>query len=377
MKNKWFGVIFIIVGLLLTKVALSETVAEYTAVMPSISYINTGNDDARSLNSSLYISEDEIWYSGYATPSGSWLIHTNSKGEIASRTLFPDAPGKDPIIHCIGKVENTLMIGFIDAETQAGTIGLMPCAGGKISYIMLQNNEKTMTMTRTSNGIFSLGVVYDQKQNTSTLFASHVVSTGQFDLQQAVYTTDMTVDGFVLSSSKGCVADDKYYVQVNSGIAGRVRPQRELFCLDKDGFTQWKIMLPENAVFDQLAASDGNVYLFGMTGNVDDDIILSNRRATIVCYRDNGTKSWEKVFDSPERFYFGTSCNDACIAASGIEGTGTWNACSLTADGNVRYMVSVEFVNDMHIRGVFETTDGYLKVLGTTESQLFMFQIKN
>lgn len=40
-EKKWFGVISLMIGFLFTKVALGETLAEYTLAMPSIRYINT------------------------------------------------------------------------------------------------------------------------------------------------------------------------------------------------------------------------------------------------------------------------------------------------------------------------------------------------
>ena len=50
----------------------AEVMAGYQSYFPDITYINNnGEYDARSLNATLYVSDNEIWYSGYAAPSSS------------------------------------------------------------------------------------------------------------------------------------------------------------------------------------------------------------------------------------------------------------------------------------------------------------------
>lgn len=78
------------------------------------------SDNAWSLNDTLCVSEGEIWCSGYyATFSGSWLVQANSKGETATQTMFPGAPGLLLAMQFVAQkttIEENSLIGRIRAE---------------------------------------------------------------------------------------------------------------------------------------------------------------------------------------------------------------------------------------------------------------------
>lgn len=123
---------------------------EYQTTIPAIRYLPSDHSynfgDGNLLLTTLYVSDEEILYSGQAHPSGSWLIHSTSNAEMISHLTFPDAPGKNPIISCLSKVGDTLMLGFIDRENQSGTIGLLSKADAKVTYVTVQKNVQVMSM---------------------------------------------------------------------------------------------------------------------------------------------------------------------------------------------------------------------------------------
>lgn len=352
----------------------AEVMTGYQSYSPDITYINNnGEYDARSLNSTLYVSNNEIWYSGYAAPSGSWLLQTNMEAETLSLLTFPDAPGSNPIIHSIAKVDNTLLLGFIDAENQTGTIGLSE--NGQMTYHRLPDNAKIMRMSTTPKGILALGVVYQEKNNVSTLYSAMFSAVEGKMFETTDVSADMAMDGYALSTSKSAADDDLYYIQANSRKTERLQPEKTLICYNATGLQQWSITLPETIAVERMSASGGNVYLYGMVGRLDEYDVLVDQKATVLCYSCDGIEKWQKTFDAPERFYFGVSSERRCVAAAGMDGAGTWNISSISDDGTAETMTSVDFSSEKYIRGIFDTNENAAMILGTTEDQLFFFRV--
>ncbi len=116
------------------------------------------------------------------------------------------------------------------------------------------------------------------------------------------------------------------------------------------------------------------MYLYGMTGRLDEHDVLVDQKATVLCYSRDGTQKWQRTFDSPERFYFGVSNEDHCIAAAGMDGAGTWYMSTINTDGTVGGMTSLDFSLETYIRGIFNANEKAAMILGTTEDLLFFFR---
>lgn len=374
MKKLGCMLLFLVIVSALFHAGSAEVMTGYQSYSPDIVYLNNnGEYDARSLNATLYVSDSEIWYSGYAAPSGSWLLQTNANAELLSLLTFPDAPGNNPIIHSIAKIDNVLVLGFIDAENQAGTIGLSE--NGQMTYQKLSDNAKIMRMVSTPKGTFAFGVIYQEKENVSTLYsAMFSVAEGKM-FETTDMSANMAVDGYALSTSKCAADEDFYYIQANCGRSERLQPQKSLICYSAVGSQQWSITLPETIAVERMSASDGNVYLYGMEGRLDEYDVLVDQKATVLCFSHDGIQKWQKTFDAPERFYFGVSGESQCVAAAGMDGAGTWKASSINTSGTVEGMTSVDFSSEVYIRGIFDTGEKAAVILGTTENQLFFFRV--
>lgn len=351
--------------------------AEYQAATPKVIFLNNdGGYNARSLTATLYVSDDEIWLSGLANSKGSYLIEANIRGDTINNMTFLDAPGSNPIIQCISKVEDALLLGFIDADNQAGTFGLLS-GNGNISYVSIQNSVKLTSMTPTAKGILALGVSFDEKEDVTTLHAYHFNASGSTDFEKIIYTAKMSEDMYYLSSSIGCELNGQYFFRVNAGVPGRLQAERTLICLSSEGDEQWRALLPEGFAAERISASDQSIYLFGVWGSIDENDVLVNRKAAVVCYSADGTEKWSKTFEQPDMFHFGASTEGVCVAASGIEGPGTWRLCTINANGIIQSLTSVEFSDEMHVRGVFSSAVGESIILGTTDMQLFILDLPN
>ena len=135
--------------------------------------------------------------------------------------------------------------------------------------------------------------------------------------------------------------------------------------------------MPENAWIECMSADGEDVCLYGFLGESNEYDILTNHKATVFSYSKEGIEVWRKTLESPERFQYGSSETGICVAASDIYLDGIWNLflCSINRDGSTRSMTNVNGLEGAFARGVFETENGLVKVLGATNTQLFMFDL--
>ncbi len=353
----------------------SVAASEYQSATPKVVYLdNADGYNARSLTTTFYVSDDEIWYSGLADATGSYLIQANSMGDIIDTKTFLDAPGNYPVIQCISKVGDVLLLGFIDAEHQGGIIGLVG-NNGNTTYISIRNDVKLVSMAPTAKGILAIGINFNEKDDIASLYSLHFSASGNLDFEKVIHTAKMSEDQHYLSTSIGCGLDDQYFIQLNTRAPGRMLAERLLICLNSAGSEQWRASLPENFPISRISASNDCIYLFGSWGDIDENGGLVNRRAAVMCYSVDGAEKWFKTFEVPDSLYFGASANGACVAATGREGPGTWYLSSINADGSIRILSNVDFSDDIHVRGVFTSPSGLAKILGTTDTQLFLFEL--
>lgn len=374
-KLNWFFYT-ILISMVFCSTGLAREVAYQTAT-PAINYITLNSKyDVQSLSSTLYVSDNEIWLAGVLGSSEIWLVCINANGEILSERTIVDAPGNYPRTSCISKVGDTLLLGFIDAENQSGNVGILRSSDGQVIYYPMKNNVKVMDMVFVPTGIMTVGVIYDTDNNVSSLYSSLTAATGEMLFEKSdVITTNMTTDEYALSSSKGTASVDDYFIQANVGRESRLQPEKLLIKLDASGNEQWRVSLPDTFSTQKMSTSDGYIYLYGVSGDLNEYDTLANHKAAIYCFSLDGVEQWQQVFDKSDRFSYGTSGNGVSVAIEGSAKQDSWHMCSLDTMGSPRNMVSVEFSAPSYMRGIYLTPSGHAKVIGVTNSQLFMFDM--
>lgn len=161
-----------------------ENANNYVSIASQAVYVEE-NDTVRDnrLSASLYISNHEIWFSGTSPEGKPWLICTNDRGEILFAKILEDAPGKRVYVRALSKVEDTLLLGIIDFETQLGTIGVMRDQRlDDISYYPM-GDAKITQMVSAKDGMLVLGLSYDMSPNTVALSLSMVGCSGDILFQ--------------------------------------------------------------------------------------------------------------------------------------------------------------------------------------------------
>ena len=100
--------------------------SKYREITSSVIFINDENNiEETGLTSSLYISDEEIWFSGTSASGKPWLICANIKSDVLFSMILNDAPGNYIYVKSLSKVGDALLLGIVDFETQLGTIGIM------------------------------------------------------------------------------------------------------------------------------------------------------------------------------------------------------------------------------------------------------------
>ena len=236
-----------------------ENANNYVSIASQAVYVEENHTvrDNR-LSASLYISNHEIWFSGTSPEGKPWLICTNDRGEILLAKTLEDAPGKRVYVRALSKVEDTLLLGIIDFETQLGTIGVMRDQRlDDISYYPM-GDAKITQMVSAKDGMLVLGLSYDMSQNTVALSLSMVGCSGDILFQTTCKPYGIDRDRGALSTSLCYSSGDRHYVQENIGDESKMLAHRELVCFDNKGSEIWRVALEENISVLKVVADDEN-----------------------------------------------------------------------------------------------------------------------
>ena len=329
------------------------------------------NDTVRDnrLSASLYISNHEIWFSGTSPEGKPWLICTNDRGEILFAKTLEDAPGKHVYVGALSKVEDTLLLGIIDFETQLGTIGVMRDQRlDDISYYPM-GDAKITQMVSAKDGMLVLGLSYDMSQNTVALSLSMVGCSGDILFQTTCKPYDIDRDKGALSTSPCYSFGDRHYVQENIGDESKMLAHRELVCFDNKGSEIWRVALEENISALKVVADDENTYLLGIHGEITSDGLLVNQKAMVQCYSSSGENMWSRIFDTPASFQYGDAGNGVCVAANSADEH--WYLCVLDTKGAILAMQTRK-AEAQYINSIALDTKGMMVILGMTPERLFI-----
>lgn len=364
--------IFLVIGaLLLSQTALSETVTSYEVLEPTYCLID-GADYIREnmLRATLYVSVDEIWFSGTSTEGGPWIVKANAQGEIISQHKLRVDAGERITIHGMNKTPNGLLLGIIDNKTTLGSVGLLK-TDGQISYTDL-GNAKIHSYVPMQDGILAQGVLYDESKQTCAPQTIRIDQNGQIIFKRTGTSYDIGIDGGALTSSVCCASNNSIFVLEARGSSGTFHGSCELVCLDLFGQEKWRVTLDSNIVVYDMTAADDKVYIFGFWGEWDEEGLLLDQQATIQCFSQDGACQWTQRFKFPAVYQRGDAGMGISVASS-ME-NGIWYICVIGTDGTIQKMIKID-AQAQYINHPYIISDEMLVLLGMTEEQLMICNI--
>lgn len=363
---------FLVIGaLLLSQTALSETVTSYEVLEPAYCLID-GSDYVREneLHATLYVSADEIYFSGTSDEGGPWIVKANAQGEIISQHRLCVDNGERITIRCMNIVPNGLLLGIIDYKTTLGSVGLLK-TDGQISYTDL-GNAKIYSYAPMQDGILAQGVLYDESKQTCAPQTIRIDQNGQIIFKRTGTSYDIGIDDGALTSSVCCASDNSVFVLETRGISGAFHNSCELVCLNLFGQEKWKIALDPNIVVYDMTAADDKVYIFGSWMERDEEGIILEQRAIVQCFSQDGACQWMQRFPLPAIYQRGDAGMGISVATS-IE-NGMWYICVIDTDGTIQRMVKID-AQAQYINRPYIISDEILVLLGMTEEQLLICNI--
>lgn len=311
----------------------------FSLFSPELMYFSLSDShDSVFLRNVFYISDDEIWCSISNDTFDGVLKCVNRKGRLIDEITITDLPGDYPVVRCVTRIGDRLLIGFVDDQTLDGLVIVLDSENHEITRVNLPDPVGIMQMRSATQGILCSGFFYGAQDNIAHFYLTLVNNDGEIAFKNTELYDDTEPIHFTIQESLSCAGTEQYYAVIRKGVNGRMQPKRVLICFDQAGNISWETELPEKKSIDYMAASSDRVYLFGIVGDLSDNDILINHHAYICCYTNDGTLMWEHVFDEPEQFYRGAVNEDGCVAVSGT-GTNTkeYYACSFDRDGNTRF----------------------------------------
>lgn len=369
MKN--ILVLLTMVAFLFPQIALSETATSFEELEPTYSLVS-GADHIREnmLRATLYVSSDEIWFSGTSAEGGPWIIKTNAQGEtLLQYQLQVDADEKITI-HSISKTSNGLLLGIIDNKTTLGRVGLLK-ADGQISYTDL-GEAKIYAFAPMQDGILAQGVLYDESNQTCAPQTIRVDQNGQVVFKRTGVSYDIGIDCGMLTSSACCASNRSVFVLEARGSSESFHGSYQLFCLDLLSQEKWNITLDSHFVVYDLSASDDSVYLFGFSGDWDENGLLANQQAMIQCFSQEGICQWTQQYDTPAIYQRGAAGTGISVATS-ME-NGVWYICVLDTEGAIQKQFKID-AQDQYINRPYILSDDTIVILGMTEEYLVIWNI--
>lgn len=337
---------------------------------PQIYRIDAGKRyNPRLLHSTYYLSDDDIWFFVLNGKAGGYLIQTDDRANVLNIADVPLICGYDMEVSCIAKVNGRYLIGARDSSTLRGVITCLSNGNDKPRFYQIDQDIAVLRMIPSPNGMLVLGI--KNEKNEQVLYL--LMINDQFDVvfSNAVFYNGPSADVAYLLNSSYIAADDHIYIQVDCGVPDRLQPEHLLLCFDLYGLENWRIRLPDRLSIQSLSASDDRVYLYGLTGDLDQNDVLVNHEATVMCYSSAGKQEWQRTYKSASMFYYGASNEDGCVATSGLHGDGTLHVYSIDSGGIIEKALYTEMLNTT-VRGLGITSDGSAVVLGNNDEELFV-----
>lgn len=369
MKN--ILVLLAMVTFLFPQIALSESAASFEVLEPTYSLVY-GTDHIREnmLQATLYVSSDEIWFSGTSLEGGPWLIKTNAQGETLSQYQLSVDNDERISVRGLSQSSNGLLLGIIDNKTTLGRVGLLK-PDGQISYTDL-GEVKIYAFAPMQDGILVQGVLYDESNQTCAPQTIRIDQDGQVVFKRTGAFYDLGIDCGMLTSSVCCASNRSVFVLEARGSSESFHGSYELFCLDLLGQEKWNITLDSHFVVYDLSASDDSVSLFGFSGDWDENGLLANQQAMIQCFSQEGVCQWTQQYDTPAIYQRGAAGTGISVAIA-ME-NGIWYICVFGTEGTIQKQVKMD-AHDQYINRPYILSDNTIAILGMTEEHLVIWNI--
>ncbi|MDO5378600.1 MAG: hypothetical protein Q4G52_09730 [Clostridia bacterium] len=341
------------------------------SLSPQIYRVDAGERyNPRLLHSAYYLSDNDIWFFVLKGKVGGYLIQTDIRANVLNMAEVPVVSGYDMEVLGIAKVNGQYLIGARDSSTLRGVITCLSDGKNKPRLYQLDSDIAVLKMIPSPDGMLVLGI--KNEKNNPVLYL--LMINDRFDVvcSNAVFYGGPSADSAYLLNSSAMAADDNIYIQVDCGVPDRLQPEHLFICFDRYGLEKWRIRLPDQLSIQSLSTADDHVYLYGLTGDLNQNDVLVNHKATILCYSSDGKQEWQKIYESASMFYDGASNGDGCVAISGLDGDGTLHIYSTDSEGRTEKIAYIEMLNT-NVRGLGITSDGVAVVLGHNDKELFVF----
>lgn len=341
---------------------LAENTSVFQTFTPLITYVTVRGDlsynDIRRLNATLYVSDDDIWFGGNTASKATWLLRMTREGEIYERWEIDDAPGNYPALRCISRVSDSLILGFIDSDTELATIGFQRTGNRGLQYREL--GIRASSMTAANEGIFVTGHKTDS--NAKHTWYALIGSDGQTIFEHEGSEVDSWSASYT-PTEVGHLLKHVTKKEVNGESIVHLQ------MLDHSGNELWKKSYSPDIWPMGISSHEGQIYISGIQyGN------YGEQKGLVMCTNLEGEEKWRKVFDFPKRLGdYSLSEDGVCMTTI----TENWimYVCTLTSSGEIRKMDKMDLRGGLNVRGIQNTQNGTYIVMGTTGDNLFMYDI--
>lgn len=313
-------------------------------------------DEESYLAHVFYLSDQEIWFDFPQAGTKGELVCFDLYGTMVDTIPYERLcmQGDDVNIECLQRVGDRLMLGYRDFATNFVEVIILSDTYEELARTPITDAINGMfaplrfdPMVPCQQGILFAGIIEEKEGNgyTSQLYLTLIDDHGRrvFESREAKQS-DSEQYGI---HSIICSGGDYHYILSQNRASRTVPKQERLICKNGQGETVWEIELVDTLSILDIAASHGQLYLAGLTGEKDEyGNPLIDQKGVLLCFDQFGNKRWEQV-DPHIASYFGIALPSAegCFVFSSVDETGIAQTyiASVCLDGTIDragYLVS-------------------------------------
>lgn len=276
----------------------------------------SGDVHTNALNKVFFLSDNEIWYNFLTEEGYGKLLCFDVNGKMIE-TLNVDLKGKDPCILCINRVGDRLIVGYQDDSTNRAEVIILDSQRKEVARTSFETEVYTIQMAPSERGILYAGEM-DSEDGMAVFYLTEIDVNGEVLFEYTEPVTPLEADQGYLGNSLIASDGEYHYAMIKNGVEGTLQMKERLVCFNTDGEKLWETAMDEAFYSNNMAVSNGYIYIVGAEGERDEYGCLENQKGMVLCYDQSRDLLWQQSCSEVAYFYFALSSANGCYAISNI-----------------------------------------------------------
>lgn len=264
----------------------------------------------------FYLSDNEIWYNFLTDKGNGKLLCFDLKGNLIE-TLNINLKGEDPSILCVNHVGDRLIVGYQDDSTNRAEVIILDSQRKEIVRKNFGTEVYTIQMAASERGILYAGGM-NSRDGMAVFFLSEIDASGEAVFEYEEPVAALEADQGYIRDSQIYSDGENHYAIIKNGVKDSLLMEERLACFNAAGEKLWERDIADSFYINDMAVSDGRIYIVGAEGERDEYGCLVDQKGTVLCYDQSGALLGHQNCTNVEQFCFAVPSKQGCYAISSI-----------------------------------------------------------